>query len=141
MVDDFINLYFFIEKLEVVGKLILNNEGYVGEYMFDDEKEMMWDLFCVFVFDVVMLLVEYIYIKDLDIFDEIFKLLVELGCFGLFIFMQYGGIQFDDSEDNFGMIVVIEEFFCGFFGVVGSLIICFEIMVCVLLKGGIEDQK
>ncbi|MGB3621881.1 MAG: acyl-CoA dehydrogenase family protein [Ketobacter sp.] len=140
-VDDFINLYLSTEKLEAVGKSILNNEGYVGEYMLDDEKEMMRDSFRAFASDVVMPLAEHIHTKDLDIPDEILKPLVELGCFGLSIPMQYGGIQPDDSEDNLGMIVVTEELSRGSLGAAGSLITRPEIMARALLKGGTEDQK
>ncbi|AUM11233.1 acyl-CoA dehydrogenase family protein [Ketobacter alkanivorans] len=140
-VDAFINQYLSTESLEAVGKAILQNEGFTGEYMLDHEKEMMRDQFRAFATDVVMPLAEHIHTKDLDIPDEILKPLVELGCFGLSIPMQYGGIQPDDSEDNLGMIVVTEELSRGSLGAAGSLITRPEIMARALLKGGTEEQK
>jgi len=140
-VDTFINQYLSTDSLEAVGKAILQNEGFTGEYMLDHEKEMMRDQFRAFATDVVMPLAEHIHTKDLDIPDEILKPLVELGCFGLSIPMQYGGIQPDDSEDNLGMIVVTEELSRGSLGAAGSLITRPEIMARALLKGGTEEQK
>jgi len=140
-VDAFINQYLSTESLAAVGKAILQNEGFTGEYMLDHEKEMMRDQFRAFATDVVMPLAEHIHTKDLDIPDEILKPLVELGCFGLSIPMQYGGIQPDDSEDNLGMIVVTEELSRGSLGAAGSLITRPEIMARALLKGGTEEQK
>lgn len=140
-VDAFINQHLSTENLEAVGKQVLADDGFVGEYLLDDEKEMMRDQFRDFANEVVMPLAEPIHTKDLDIPDDILKPLVELGCFGLSIPMQYGGIQPDDSEDNLGMIVVTEELSRGSLGAAGSLITRPEIMARALLKGGTEEQK
>lgn len=140
-VDAFINQYLSTESLEAVGKAVLHNDGFTGEYMLDHEKEMMRDQFRSFASNVVAPLAEKIHTHDLDIPDAIIKPLVELGCFGLSIPMQYGGIQPDDSEDNLGMIVVTEELSRGSLGAAGSLITRPEIMARALLKGGTEEQK
>jgi (2S)-methylsuccinyl-CoA dehydrogenase len=140
-VDSFINQYLSTENLEAIGRAVLENDGFTGDYMLDAEKEMMRDSFRAFASDVVMPLAEHIHTQDLDIPDEIIKPLVELGCFGLSIPMQYGGIQPDDSEDNLGMIVVTEELSRGSLGAAGSLITRPEIMARALLKGGTEEQK
>lgn len=139
--DAFINQYLSTSQMEAIGKAILENDGYTGEYLLDDEKEMMRDQFRSFANEVVMPLAEHIHTKDLDIPDEILKPLVELGCFGLSIPMQYGGIQPDEHEDNLGMIVVTEELSRGSLGAAGSLITRPEIMARALLKGGTEEQK
>ncbi|RLU04155.1 MAG: acyl-CoA dehydrogenase [Ketobacter sp.] len=139
--DGFINQYLSTASMEAIGKEVLENAGFTGEYMLDEEKEMMRDQFRSFASEVVMPLAEHIHTKDLDIPDEILKPLVELGCFGLSIPMQYGGIQPDDSEDNLGMIVVTEELSRGSLGAAGSLITRPEIMSRALLKGGTEEQK
>ena len=140
-VDGFINEYLSTASMEAIGKAVLAADGFTGEYMLDSEKEMMRDQFSSFASEVVMPLAEHIHTKDLDIPDEIIKPLVELGCFGLSIPMQYGGIQPDDSEDNLGMIVVTEELSRGSLGAAGSLITRPEIMARALLKGGTEEQK
>ena len=139
--DAFINEFLSTASLEAVGKSVLEESGFTGEYMLDEEKEMMRDQFRNFATDVVMPLAEHIHTKDADIPDEIIKPLVELCCFGLSIPMQYGGIQPDDQEDNLGMIVVTEELSRGSLGAAGSLITRPEIMARALLKGGTEEQK
>ena len=45
-----------------------------------------------------------------------------MGCFGLSIPEQYGGLQPDDHEDNMGMGVVTEELSRGSLASAGSLI-------------------
>jgi len=139
--DAFINEYLSTASLQAVGQAVLSASGFTGEYMLEDDKEMMRDQFRSFANEVVMPLAEHIHTQDLDIPDEILKPLVELGCFGLSIPMQYGGIQPDDSEDNLGMIVVTEELSRGSLGAAGSLITRPEIMARALLKGGTEAQK
>jgi len=124
-----------------LAKLVLTHDGHVGDYMLDEEKQMMRDSFKQFAEDVVMPLAEEIHTEDLVIPEEILKPLTELGCFGLSIPMQYGGIQPDDQEDNLGMIVVTEELSRGSLGGAGSLITRPEILSRAILKGGTEAQK
>lgn len=140
-VDSFINQYLSTEALEAVGKEVLEHGGFTGEYMLDHEKEMIREQFRDFATEVVAPRAEHIHTQDADIPDDIIKPLVELGCFGLSIPMQYGGIQPDDAEDNLGMIVVTEELSRGSLGAAGSLITRPEIMARALLKGGTEEQK
>ncbi|MCG8671041.1 MAG: acyl-CoA/acyl-ACP dehydrogenase [Pseudomonadales bacterium] len=140
-VDEFINKYLSSTEMAALGQSIIDNDGFIGEYMLDDEKEMMRETFNSFAYDVVQPLAEHIHTKDADIPDEIIKPLVELGCFGLSIPMQYGGIQPDDREDNLGMIVVTEELTRGSLGAAGSLITRPEILSRALMKGGTEEQK
>lgn len=139
--DDFINNYLSSECMATLGKAIIDGDGFVGDHMLDDEKEMMRETFHQFAYDVVQPLAEEIHTKDMDIPDEIIKPLAELGCFGLSIPMQYGGIQPDDREDNLGMIVVTEELTRGSLGAAGSLITRPEILSRALMKGGTEEQK
>lgn len=140
-VDAFINQYLSSESMAALGKAVIDGQGYVGEYLLDDEKEMMRETFHQFAYDVVQPLAEEIHTKDLDIPDEIIKPLAELGCFGLSIPMRYGGIQPDEHEDNLGMIVVTEELTRGSLGAAGSLITRPEILSRALMKGGTEEQK
>ena len=140
-VDTFINEYLSTESMEAIGKEVLAHEGFTGEYMLDHEKEMIREQFRAFAEEVVAPRAEHIHTQDADIPDEIIKPLVELGCFGLSIPMQYGGIQPDEHEDNLGMIVVTEELSRGSLGAAGSLITRPEIMSRALLKGGTEEQK
>jgi (2S)-methylsuccinyl-CoA dehydrogenase len=110
------------KRLEALGQQLTTLNGYTGEYLLEEEKVMMQDTFRPFAQEVVYPLAEEIHRHDLDIPDEIIKPLVELGCFGLSIPMQYGGLQPDDQEDNLGMIVVTEELSRGSLGAAGSLI-------------------
>ncbi|PCJ42034.1 MAG: acyl-CoA dehydrogenase [Moraxellaceae bacterium] len=140
-IDTFINEHLSADNMVALAKLVIRHDGHVGDYMLDDEKQMMRDSFKQFAEDVVMPLAEEIHTKDLIIPDEILKPLIELGCFGLSIPMQYGGIQPDDKEDNLGMIVVTEELSRGSLGGAGSLITRPEILSRAILKGGTEEQK
>ncbi len=140
-VDTFINEHLSAANMVALGKRVLAHDGNVGDHMLDEEKTMMQDSFKQFAEDVVMPLAEEIHTKDLIIPDEILKPLVELGCFGLSVPMQYGGIQPDEQEDNLGMIVVTEELSRGSLGGAGSLITRPEILSRALLKGGTEAQK
>jgi (2S)-methylsuccinyl-CoA dehydrogenase len=140
-VEAFIDEFLSNDAMVSLGKTILGDSGNTGEYMLDEEKEMMRESFRKFATDVVMPLAEKIHTHDLIIPDAILKPLVELGCFGLSIPMQYGGIQPDEQEDNLGMICVTEELSRGSLAAAGSLITRPEILSRALLKGGTEEQK
>ena len=140
-IDEFINQHLSSESMAALGSLVLEQHGNTGDYLLDDEKEMIRNSFRQFATDVVMPLAEEIHTQDLIIPDEIIKPLIDLGCFGLSIPTRYGGIQPDDREDNLGMIVVTEELSRGSLGGAGSLITRPEIMSRALLKGGTEEQK
>ncbi|CBL45184.1 Acyl-CoA dehydrogenase [gamma proteobacterium HdN1] len=140
-VDAFVDAWLATDTMAALGKTILEQEGNVGHYMLDEEKEMMRASFRNFASTVVMPLAEKIHTEDQIVPDAILKPLVDLGCFGLSIPMQYGGIQPDDQEDNLGMIVVTEELSRGSLAAAGSLITRPEIMSRALLKGGTEEQK
>lgn len=140
-VDAFINTHLSAASLSQLARDVLAHEGFIGEYLLDDDKEMMRAQFRDFATEVVQPLAEKIHTEDLDIPDDILKPLSELGCFGLSIPMQYGGIQPDDQEDNLGMIVVTEELSRGSLGGAGSLITRPEILSRALAAGGTEEQK
>ncbi len=140
-VESFIDEYLSTHSMVALAKTVFAQEGNVGDYMLDEEKEMMRSSFRQFATSVVMPLAEKIHTHDLIVPEAILKPLVELGCFGLSIPMQYGGIQPDDKEDNLGMIVVTEELSRGSLAAAGSLITRPEIMSRALLKGGTEEQK
>ncbi|MFN3603586.1 MAG: acyl-CoA dehydrogenase family protein [Leptonema sp. (in: bacteria)] len=71
--------------------------------------------------------------------EEIIKVLIENGAFGLSIPEKYGGYL--DSFGNIGMMIVTEELSRGSLGIAGSLITRPEILSKALLKGGTEEQK
>lgn len=60
--------------------------------------------------------------------------MVELGVFGFMVLEEYGGLGFGKEV----MCVVFEELFCVYIGV-GFFGMCFEIVVELILCGGIED--
>ncbi len=86
-------------------------------------------------------LAEKIHREDLLVPRDIVDGLKELGCFGLSIPQQYGGIQPDDKPDNMGMVVVTEELSRGSLAAAGSLVTRPEILSKAILKGGTEEQK
>jgi (2S)-methylsuccinyl-CoA dehydrogenase len=128
-------------KLAELGKMMMEQNGWVGDPLLEEDKEIMRETFRNFATDVVMPLAEHIHREDLIIPDAILTPLVEMGCFGLSIPEQYGGLQPDDQEDNMGMIVVTEELSRGSLAAAGSLITRPEILSRALLAGGTEEQK
>ena len=129
------------QNLEDLGKLMLEQGGRTGDYMLDEDKEIMRDAFCKFSADIVAPLAEHIHREDLIVPNEILEPLVEMGCFGLSIPERFGGLQPDDKEDNMGMIVVTEELSRGSLASAGSLITRPEILSKALMAGGTEEQK
>ena len=124
-----------------LGQHIVDRDGDLGDRGLDQEKLMMADTFRQFADEVVKPLAEDIHRKNLTIPDEILNGLRELGCFGLSVPQQYGGLLPDDHEDSLGMIVVTEELSRASLGGAGSLITRPEIMARALLEGGTGEQK
>lgn len=128
-------------KLVELGQMMLEQDGRTGDYLLDEDKEIMRESFMRFAADVVAPKAEHIHREDLMVPDEILNPLVEMGCFGLSIPEQFGGLQPDDQEDNMGMIVVTEELSRGSLAAAGSLITRPEILSKALLAGGTQEQK
>ena len=116
-------------------------EGGIPEPKLDDEKRIIRETFQNFAEDVVKSLAEEIHRQDKLVPDEILEPLKEMGCFGLSVPQQYGGLKPDDHEDSLGMVIVTEELSRGSLGAAGSLITRPEIMARAILEGGTEEQK
>jgi len=127
--------------LAELGQHMLEQNGRTGDYLLDEDKEIMRESFQKMASDVVFPLAREIHRKDLIIPEEILQPLIEMGCFGLSIPERYDGLQPDDHEDNMGMIVVTEELSRGSLAAAGSLITRPEILSKALLAGGTEEQK
>lgn len=106
-----------------------------------EAQQLMADSFSQFADDVVAPLAEAIHREDQIIPDAILDGLKALGCFGLSVPEQYGGLLPDDREDTLGMIVVTEELSRVSLGGAGSLITRPEILSRALIEGGTEEQK
>ncbi|ARU56244.1 acyl-CoA dehydrogenase [Oleiphilus messinensis] len=124
-----------------LGGMVLSQTAHYGEPELDEDKAIMRETFRDFATEIVQPLSESIHREDLIVPDEILQPLTEMGCFGLSIPEQYGGLQPDTREDNMGMIVVTEELSRGSLAAAGSLITRPEILSRALLAGGTEDQK
>jgi len=105
------------------------------------EHEMIRQQFQRFASETVLPEAQRVHREDDLIPKAIIDAVAEMGCFGLSIPEQYGGLQPDDAPDNRGMCVVTEELSRASLGVAGSLITRPEILSKALLKGGTEDQK
>jgi len=141
VVQQFCTAQLAAQSIADLGKAVCALDGQTGAYLLDDHHEMMREQFRRFANDVVAPLAREIHQKDLIIPDEILENVKDLGCFGLSIPQQYGGLQDDEQEDNMSMIVVTEELSRGSLGAAGSLITRPEILARALLKGGTEEQK
>lgn len=128
-------------NLAALGRQVVDRNGDLGNRGLDAEKLLMADTFRQFADEVVKPLAEDIHRKDMIIPDTILDGVRELGCFGLSVPQQYGGLLPDDSEDSLGMIVVTEELSRASLGGAGSLITRPEIMARALIEGGSEVQK
>ena len=97
------------ERLAKLGSQVVEAAGDLGPRGLADDKVMMADTFQQFADDVVAPLAERIHRENEIIPDAILQGLKDLGCFGLSVPEQYGGLLPNDREDTLGMIVVTEE--------------------------------
>ena len=129
------------ERLAKLGSQVVEAEGDLGPRGLADDKVMMADTFQQFADDVVAPLAERIHREDEIIPDSILQGLKDLGCFGLSVPEQYGGLLPNDREDTLGMIVVTEELSRVSLGGAGSLITRPEIIARAIMEGGTPEQK
>lgn len=120
---------------------LIHSKGHYGTYGLSEDHELFRQTFKDFAENVVVPHAEHVHRHDDLIPNEIINGLKEMGCFGLCIPEQFGGIQPNDRPDNISMLVVTEELSRGSLGAAGSLITRPEIMSKALLKGGTEAQK
>ena len=104
----------------------------------DEEYRLLRGTFRDFAERKVRPLAEAWHREDLLIPDALIAQAAELGCFGLSIPAEFGGVR--DEPDNLGMVVVTEELSRGAL-IFGSLITRPEILAKALLRGGTEAQK
>lgn len=128
-------------NLAELGQALIDLNGSMGDYLLDDEKELMRESFRQFATNVIRPLAEDIHRNDADIPDTIIKPLIELGLFGICVPERFGGIQPDEGEDNLGMIVVTEELSRGSLCPGGGLITRPEILTRAIMAGGTQAQK
>ncbi len=126
-------------QFEALGELV-TTEG-TGPFALDEERDMVRREFRRFAEQVVRPLAERVHRHDELVPAAVREGVAELGCFGLSIPEQYGGLQPDDAPDNLGMCIVTEELSRASLGVAGSLITRPEILSKALLAGGTEEQK
>ena len=102
---------------------------------------MIADNFFRFADEVVVPLAEEIHREDQIVPDAILDPMREMGCFGLSIPENYGGLAPEDHEDHMSMVIVTEELSRGSLAAAGSLITRPEIMSKAIVHGGTEQQK
>ena len=129
------------DRLARLGKQVVEAGGDLGPRGLADDKAMMADTFQQFADDVVAPLAERIHREDAIIPDAILQGLKDLGCFGLSVPEQYGGLLPNGREDTLGMIVVTEELSRVSLGGAGSLITRPEILARAIMEGGTPEQK
>lgn len=115
--------------------------GHYGAYGLSEDHEMFRQTFKQFAEEMVAPKAEHVHRHDDIVPEEIIQGLRDMGCFGLCIPENYGGLQPNDHPDNISMLVVTEELSRGSLGIAGSLITRPEILSKALLKGGTDAQK
>ena len=126
--------------LAAVGTAVLG-DGEVGPRHLPEDLEMVRQTFRRYAEERVMPLAERVHRNDEDIPEDIIAELAELGCFGLSIPEDYGGLAAGTGEEPLTMVVVTEELSRGSLGVAGSLITRPEILTRAVMQGGTEEQK
>ncbi|EQA34876.1 putative acyl-CoA dehydrogenase [Leptospira inadai serovar Lyme str. 10] len=129
-----------IENYNHITDLIVSL-GHFGAYGLSEDHELFRQTFKQFAEEVVAPKAEHVHRHDDIVPEEIIQGLRDMGCFGLCIPENYGGLQPNDHPDNISMLVVTEELSRGSLGIAGSLITRPEILSKALLKGGTDAQK
>ncbi len=127
-------------NIERLGKLIAATASF-GTTELNEDQQIIANNFSRFADEVVAPLAEDIHRQDLLIPDEILNPMREMGCFGLSIPENYGGLAPEDREDHMSMVIVTEELSRGSLAAAGSLITRPEIMSKAILHGGTAAQK
>lgn len=128
------------EQLERLGKQIIAQQSY-GKTNLSEDQQIIADSFHRFADEIVAPLAEKIHRQDLLIPDAILEPMREMGCFGLSIPEQFGGLAPEGHEDHMGMVIVTEELSRGSLAAAGSLITRPEIMSKAILHGGTDEQR
>ena len=128
------------QSIESLGRTIAEQKSF-GKTTLDEDQQMIADNFYRFAEDVVAPLAESIHREDRIIPDEILQPMRDMGCFGLSIPENFGGLAPEDHEDHMAMVIVTEELSRGSLAAAGSLITRPEIMSKALVHGGTEAQK
>lgn len=127
-------------SIESLGKIIARTESF-GRTELDEEQQIIADSFYRFAEEVVVPLAEEIHREDLLVPNDILEPMREMGCFGLSIPEQFGGLAPQDRENHIGMVIVTEELSRGSLAAAGSLITRPEIMSKAILHGGTQQQR
>lgn len=127
-------------SIESLGKIIARTESF-GRTELDEEQQIIADSFYRFAEEVVVPLAEEIHREDLLVPNDILEPMREMGCFGLSIPEQFGGLAPQDRENHMGMVIVTEELSRGSLAAAGSLITRPEIMSKAILHGGTQQQR
>ncbi len=127
-------------NIESLGKIIAQTESF-GRTELDEEQQIIADSFYRFAEEVVVPLAEEIHREDLLVPNDILEPMREMGCFGLSIPEQFGGLAPQDRENHMGMVIVTEELSRGSLAAAGSLITRPEIMSKAILHGGTQQQR
>lgn len=127
-------------NIESLGKIIAQTESF-GRTELDEEQRIIADSFYRFAEEVVVPLAEEIHREDLLVPNDILEPMREMGCFGLSIPEQFGGLAPQDRENHMGMVIVTEELSRGSLAAAGSLITRPEIMSKAILHGGTQQQR
>lgn len=129
------------ESQENYGESIVQRGGELPPDLLDDDKQVMRLSVRKLANERVEPHAQEIHRQNLIVPDSMVQDIRELGCFGISVPDEYGGVKQGDAEDSVAMVIVTEELSRGSLGAAGSLITRPEIMVRALLEGGTEAQK
>jgi (2S)-methylsuccinyl-CoA dehydrogenase len=115
--------------------------GEPGPLHLDDELVIVRDTFRRFADERLAPIAEDIHRKNADIPEDVINMLAAMGCFGMSIPEEFGGLATGGAGELLGMLVATEELSRGSLGVGGSLITRPEILTKAILAGGTEEQK
>ena len=116
-----------------IGKLLERSSDLFDDDGLSEEQHVVRHSVRQFAESVVKPVAESIHRNDSIVPDNVLDGVRDLGCFGLSVPAEFGGLKPGDAEDTFGMIVVTEELSRASLGAARSLITRPEIMVRALL--------
>ena len=108
---------------------------------YSDDVEMMRDTFARFSRSRIYPVAQEIHRSNGDVPQDIIDELAELGCFGISVPEEYGGLLSESTDGRLGVLVATEELSKASLGAAGSLMTRPEVVVGALVAGGTDAQK
>ncbi|MBX7160258.1 MAG: acyl-CoA/acyl-ACP dehydrogenase [Acidimicrobiia bacterium] len=141
-VTDFLDAARSAATVDAVAAAVCDVDGVPGgPSHLDDDLAMMAESFTQFGEDKIRPVAEEVHRSNGDVPESIIAGVAELGCFGLSIPEEYGGLASADIDHTIAMVVATEMLSWASLGLGGALITRPEILSKAIVGWGTEEQK